>query len=344
MDNENGKKTNEELLAEVRLLKTIIEKEREVFDSLDKKMEEYKKREVNGDKDEDIRGNKIGGNVERKAVQIVGLFFVGVALVYAGTKKISLVDLVTQNWLILLGALITLVATFLYVDVIFKSMRKRLDFIDVDERFNSKLSKRLVANKNLNADERNFIEKEADIAFIPPVNALECFIRIIQSLQIKADRADAKASLLLSRGIRYTIFGIVFYLFSIVSWQYIFWHHGYKVEYLWGIFSCSFLFIFVEFLSAWFLRQYKGFTDNSVYLIKVKSIFDRYLIMYLIERENNINQNEFVFKKVLDSLSREITWPDTNVIENKDKGFSVEALTSMTELLKALKKDTTKKT
>lgn len=87
MDNENGKKTNEELLAEVRLLKTIIEKEREVFDSLDKKMEEYKKREVNGDKDEEIRGNKIGGNVERKAVQIVGLFFVGVALVYAGTKK-----------------------------------------------------------------------------------------------------------------------------------------------------------------------------------------------------------------------------------------------------------------
>lgn len=336
MENENGKKSLEELKEEILLLKSILEEERK---NIDYKHKKFKDETISSDKERNLRSNKKNNSGISNPALIVSLFSFGMALIYAGTRKISVVELVAQNWLALLGALIAFIAFYRYMDVILKSMRKRLDFIDVDEKFNNKSSKPVVAKKSEEVDKEDVAEKFKDNILVPPEDALECFVRIIQSLQIKADRADAKASLLLSRGIRYTIFGIVFYLFSIVSWQYVFWHHGYKVEYLWGILSCSFLFIFVEFLSAWFLRQYKSFTDNSVYLIKVKSIFDRYLLMYLVEGENSFNQNGNVFKKVLDSLALEITWPDTNVIESKDKGFSAEALTSLTELLTALKKD-----
>lgn len=161
----------------------------------------------------------------------------------------------------------------------------------------------------------------------------------IRSLGNKAALADEKASLLLQRGIRLTVFGIVYYLFSIIIWQVVFWLHGYSKEHLYGIMSCSFLFLFIEFLSAWFLKQYKNFTDNSVYLLKIKSMFDRFLIIYCIEKiENAERQHDKVsFKNSIDMLSKDFIWPDTTVIESKEHSFASETLSSLTALVTALK-------
>ncbi|EOC0223431.1 hypothetical protein ACI0Y6_004066, partial [Cronobacter turicensis] len=161
----------------------------------------------------------------------------------------------------------------------------------------------------------------------------------INTLENKADAADKKASILLQRGVNLTKFGIVYYLLSIIIWQIIFFKSPYKPEHVYGILSCSFLFLFIEFLSAWFLKQYKNFTDNSVYLLKIKSIFDRFLIVYLIDE----NQNEFKnpdninFKTSLDLLSKDFAWPDTSVIESKEQTFARETISSLTELINAIK-------
>ncbi|CAD7562702.1 hypothetical protein CIP106467_2806 [Citrobacter europaeus] len=162
-------------------------------------------------------------------------------------------------------------------------------------------------------------------------------LRLLAVLQAKADAADEKASILLQRGVAYTKFGIAYYLVSIIIWQFIFFHNGYKKEYLWGIASCSFLFLFIEFLSAWFLKQYKNFTDNSVYLLKVKSIFDRYLLIYHLENNKDGGGNE-KHEFTIAALSKDIMWPDVSVIESKEDTFSKEAVTSITEAIKSIKK------
>lgn len=161
----------------------------------------------------------------------------------------------------------------------------------------------------------------------------------INTLENKADAADKKASILLQRGVNLTKFGIMYYLFSIIIWQIVFFKTTYRTEHLYGILSCSFLFLFIEFLSAWFLKQYKNFTDNSIYLLKIKSIFDRFLIVYLIDENQNEGKNpdQINFKKSLDLLSKDFAWPDTTVIESKEQTFAKETISSLTELINAVK-------
>ena len=161
----------------------------------------------------------------------------------------------------------------------------------------------------------------------------------INTLENKADAADKKASILLQRGVNLTKFGIMYYLFSIIIWQIVFFKTTYRTEHLYGILSCSFLFLFIEFLSAWFLKQYKNFTDNSIYLLKIKSIFDRFLIVYLIDENQNEGKkpDQINFKKSLDLLSKDFAWPDTTVIESKEQTFAKETISSLTELINAVK-------
>ncbi|MDH8179558.1 hypothetical protein QIG81_27635, partial [Klebsiella pneumoniae] len=76
-------------------------------------------------------------------------------------------------------------------------------------------------------------------------------------------------------GTSYSKGGITFFITSIIVWQVLSWLTGFKEQYIYGMISCSLLFIFIEFLSAWFLKQYRHFVDTSTYHIKVKSIFDK---------------------------------------------------------------------
>lgn len=217
------------------------------------------------------------------------------------------------------------------------------NFVDVDYKYStvSSVEKYIDEQVSLRISEANKPKNEdadKDLLRGKTVDYAGHSLRLLAVLQAKADAADEKASILLQRGIAYTKFGIAYYLVSIIIWQFVFFHNGYKKEYLWGIASCSFLFLFIEFLSAWFLKQYKNFTDNSVYLLKVKSIFDRYLLIYHLENDKN---NDFTQQNThaIAALSKDITWPDVSVIESKEDSFTKEAITSITEAIKSLRKD-----
>ncbi|GFZ67516.1 hypothetical protein PSE10B_40380 [Pseudomonas amygdali pv. eriobotryae] len=113
------------------------------------------------------------------------------------------------------------------------------------------------------------------------VSPLESHIyEVIKSLEQHIDLSDKKASRLLDTGTMYLRRGIYFYVTSIFVWQFVAHVWGVDKSLIFGVVSCSLTFLVVEFLAAWFLKQYRNFNDSSMQFMKVKSIFDRYLLSY----------------------------------------------------------------
>lgn len=285
-------------------------------------------------------------NVKNVAYSL-GLYLGGF-LIFIGVSDSPILYILSNYWPVILGAVIILICFVNLFKNISSQMIDRLDFTDVDEKYTGQR----IARDSLVAETPGFppVGKCNDEVMHTVINNGKfdmesrdpvCIYmqETISVLKRKADAADEKASILLQRGISYTKFGICFYLLSIIIWQAVFWFGSFKTEHLYGIITCSFLFLFIEFLSAWFLKQYKNFTDNSVYLIKVKSNFDRYLLIYLAELEMNKCERDDYFKCTLAALSKDIIWPDTAVIESKEDSFSKEALNSLTEFMKSIKKN-----
>jgi len=121
----------------------------------------------------------------------------------------------------------------------------------------------------------------------------EYFDSLSSILEEQAQTADEKASILLDKGTAYSRNGILFFLATIIAWQVVAIIYGFEPQHIYGIVSCSLLFVFIEFLSAWFLKQYRHYVDTSTYLIKVKSIFDRYMLAYLASADSDEEQRKY---------------------------------------------------
>lgn len=168
------------------------------------------------------------------------------------------------------------------------------------------------------------------------------FAEVANIFTQRAENADEKASLLLSKGTTYTIWGIVFFIASIIAWQVLSAMRGYKDEYIYGILSCTGLFIFIEFLSAWFLKQYRQFVDTATYLLKVKAIFDRYMLIYLAHGSfsgSSAASRDAAAKSFIRVLEQEIKWPETYLAKKEASSFADDATAAVTSLVKELRKD-----
>ena len=162
------------------------------------------------------------------------------------------------------------------------------------------------------------------------------FNSIIISLNEQIDIADRKASLLLDKGTSYSRNGIYLYVFIIVLWQAITWITDLQTRHIYGIASCSLLFIFIEFLSAWFLKQYRHFVDTSTYLIKLRSTLERYILTYLALKEVKANGGNF--DPLIDLLKSEIKWPEMAQKGMQDVSAPKELIDSLSNLCSAFKK------
>lgn len=172
--------------------------------------------------------------------------------------------------------------------------------------------------------------------------SFESYFNDIRGVLIEqAHTADKKASILLDKGTSYSRWGIMFFIVAIVAWQVLAWITGFKEQYIYGIVSCSLLFVFIEFLSAWFLKQYRHFVDTSTYHIKVKSIFDKYMMSFLaIKTLSGDSENqESKYQAMLKILEDDIKWPETYLLKNGDASFVKEALETMTLFAKAMKSE-----
>jgi hypothetical protein len=155
----------------------------------------------------------------------------------------------------------------------------------------------------------------------------------------KANTADEKASVLLTKGIRYSQLGILLYIIAILTWQIVERYYAgttpsstpLHAATILGVTSTTVLFIFIEFLAAWFLKQYRHFVDTSTYLMKVKSILDRYMLTYLLVKDR---PDETKYSELLALLARDINWPDR---VTADGSYASDAMSSLAALLASLR-------
>lgn len=186
---------------------------------------------------------------------------------------------------------------------------------------------------------QSMIDSGASSQPFPPDQFTDPFVRYFQSitktLESKADVADEKASILLDKGTTYARRGIYFYFCMIVIWQVFFWNDSFKQELIYGLVATSILFAFIEFLSAWFLKQYRHFVDTSTYLIKVKALFDRYMLAYLVVVGRK-TENAESLKPVTDMLGADLKWPDMQMLKRGDVSFAKEAMESMSSVIQQL--------
>ena len=273
----------------------------------------------------------------------------GLAILITFTSMYRLFEFLRYNSITIGIVLITI-----SIYGVFRNYQKEKSFTDVDFKrsyFNSKSGV-----ESFELDEQNdFVAPNEAVS--EPITTVgepaalttstkEMFVTyfhtISKNLKDKADDADEKASILLDRGIGMTTFGIAFFIFSIISWQFLSYKTGgFKEQYIYGMISCSVLFIFIEFLSAWFLKQYRHFIDTSTYLLKVKAIFDRYLLTFYALNECPVDDasGKTHTKHIFSLLAEEIKWPDKSMVNGKDIGFAKEAMDAMSAVAKTLKSE-----
>lgn len=293
-------------------------------------------------------------------------FLIGAVLIYAGVgipfllKTESNLLLILQRQVPLLIGLLAALIGFSLMSLEmrkFRQKQKEERFVDVDEnrsdsdkkfqtRILDEINNLKTQSANLSADKiEALISETAERKIIEKKELFDSFenyfSEIINVLVEQAHIADKKASILLDKGTSYSKGGITFFITSIIIWQLLAGLLGFQEQYIYGIVSCSLLFIFIEFLAAWFLKQYRHFIDTSTYLIKVKSIFDKYMLSFLTIKSigDSSDSNEEKYKAMLKVLEDEIKWPETYLLKQGDISFAKEAMETMTHFAKAMKSE-----
>lgn len=278
--------------------------------------------------------------------------YLGLGLILLSDKGMPFSILLEQYGWKSIGAVIVTASTVYLMLSIFQVQRESR-FIDIDDKIttppdNSTIEKLIDEIEKLKQSQPSVdyqrieeLIRNSTVTHPKPesdaLKSFESYFNTIRTtLEEKATVADQKASVLLDKGTAYSRGGITFFIVSIVIWQVLSWIKGFESQFIYGIASCSVLFIFIEFLSAWFLKQYRQFVDTSTYLIKVKSIFDRYMLAYLLLKEASGDKKEKLLE-VLPLLKEDIKWPETYLLKNGDVSFAKETMETMTYLLKTMK-------
>lgn len=162
---------------------------------------------------------------------------------------------------------------------------------------------------------------------------------VVESLDSRINLSEQKASMLLDTGTMYLRRGIYFYVATIVAWQIL----GRFSDFnglLWaGIVSCSLMFLVIEFLAAWFLKQYRSYVDSAVSYLRARSIFNKYLLSYHAINEFIVDDKsrEEARHQLLKVLEEEVKWPDLKDLNANDFNFMIETMTTFSTALEKLK-------
>lgn len=287
------------------------------------------------------------------------LMYAGLVVPFLLRTQSDIYALLKEYGPVTLGVLLAFVGLSIAFSEMSRLKRQRREerFVDVDEsRSNedNKFQRRILTELNSLKVKSDGISPEAVENIVSEMieaktldqerlyDSFEDYFNEIRRVLLEqAHTSDKKASILLDKGTAYSKGGITFFISSIVAWQILAWLTGFKEQYIYGIVSCSLLFIFIEFLAAWFLKQYRHFVDTSTYHIKVKSIFDKYMMSYLAIKSlsGNEGNEESKYQAMLKVLEKEIKWPESYLLKNGDVSFAKEALETMTQLAKAMKSE-----
>lgn len=150
---------------------------------------------------------------------------------------------------------------------------------------------------------------------------------IVQSLSAYAASSEITATKLLDKGVAFMAGGLVFYVLAIIVWQ-IFanlTHPDTNVMYV-GMAACSMTFVIVEFLAAWFFKQYRYYVEVSLSCLRVRSVYDRYLLGCYALREFKGEADENARNKMTEILKEDVGWPDYKRGVANDFNYMVESM------------------
>ncbi|HID9546704.1 TPA: hypothetical protein ACXI2A_001528 [Pseudomonas aeruginosa] len=160
-------------------------------------------------------------------------------------------------------------------------------------------------------------------------------VGVIGSLERHISVTEEKGSKLLDRGLLFLFGGILFYVGSIAVWQY--WGNqpaiNYTLLYV-GMASGSVVFLICEFLAAWFLKQYRHYVDASISCLRVKSVYDRYLLNYYAVKELggtggdgfSESQGARELSLILDVLKEDVNWPGHKENVKNDFNYMLQSM------------------
>lgn len=235
--------------------------------------------------------------------------------------------------------LIALFIGFLYSQTKRDVSSTKDSFQDIDLRAQGK--EQLLSVRKLRAEIDNLksgLIQEAKEEPAKPKDHYEDYVlNLIQTLDKHVTLAEEKASKLLDTGTKYLRRGIYFYIASIIVWQLAFHYWGGTTYMIYGIVSCSIAFLVVEFLAAWFLKQYRSFIESSMQFMKVRSVFDRYLLAYYSLKEfSDGSTNSETRSLMLKVLEEKAGWPDSTTLP-ADVNHMVQMFSSVSEVLEKIK-------
>lgn len=225
-------------------------------------------------------------------------------------------------------------STFLDIDREAKTLKDGVNIqkLDEAESYISPLAERIFLHRR-SVDVPQAIDHQEKSQFARYVQS------VISSLDERISLSEQKASMLLDRGTSYLRGGIYFYVATIVLWQVAIFFTGFHSHVWVGIFSCSLTFLVVEFLAAWFLKQYRSYVDSSIAYLRVRSIFNRYMLSYYAISEFSCEGDAAGDARIqiLKVLEEEIKWPELKDVNSNDFNFMLESMSSFTSALEKLR-------
>ncbi|MCT4627958.1 hypothetical protein [Halodesulfovibrio sp.] len=170
-----------------------------------------------------------------------------------------------------------------------------------------------------------------------PYTQQSLFDQISQSLTQQVLLFDRKASIMLEQGIKIAISGVLLLLATIILWNYFLQYLGSaaRTEHFIGIVSCSLVFVFLQALAVWCLKQHRAYVDASLYVTKIRSIFERKMQAYLLIKE--FSQGKEGYHKLLDNFLTDIEWPPEPLSAKQQTSYAKEAAATLTEVTKSLR-------
>lgn len=150
---------------------------------------------------------------------------------------------------------------------------------------------------------------------------------ILKSLSAYATSSEITARKLLDKGVAFMAGGLVFYVLAIVVWQ-VFANltkPDPHVMYV-GMAACSMTFIVVEFLAAWFFKQYRYYVEVSLSCLRVRSVYDRYLLGYYALREFEGEGGVGARNQMAEILKEDVKWPTYKGSVANDFNYMMESM------------------
>lgn len=156
----------------------------------------------------------------------------------------------------------------------------------------------------------------------------ELFVsNVLKSLSTYATSSEVTAAKLLDKGVAFMAGGLVFYIVAVVIWQVFanLTNPDPHVMYI-GMAACSMTFIVVEFLAAWFFKQYRYYVEVSLSCLRVRSVYDRYLLNYYALREFKGETDKDVRSQLVEILKEDVNWPTYKGAVANDFNYMVESM------------------